>query len=778
MKKVVAVIVAMLVLHIVIQAQAPQGINYQAVARDASGSVLDGVSGTVRISILDSIGGNVLYQEEHSVTTNQFGLFNVVIGQGTALQNAFSTINWSLGKKYLEVEADFGNGYENMGTTQLVSVPYALYAETSGDGPPGKNSVIRVDTIAPGLACTYGGVRVLYGLDDNGNGLLDNPEVDGSRDICRLSPSLGGGGIDTVFIANDSLYVIDASGNVAASSISDSDWQVSLNSVYNLTQNVGIGTSMPAKKLHIETTTTTGVGDGILIDNIGQGNPGISFKTQGTPRFVLGIDQNDGNKFKIGTSTITTNTRFVIDVNGNIGIGTVSPLHKLDLMGGLSDTIVAAFGGSNPFATGVKIHTNTTTASSALLFTNMNPDTAVISLDPNKRFVIANLMPYGAIDMGADTLYINGEKTIGMRAEKMGISADTLLIFGRNSAYTQSWLQGAFHTDSLYLYDNGFWNSGWLLASDGSGKAVWTDPAMLGLGSLWFQSTNGTDIYFSPGNVGIGTSTPAAKLEIKKDYAGIADALYLSNSTNGNGAGTRIAFRSQFISTPWTQAEISAFSANSMAQGVLTFRVMNDRANNNIIEVMRLTGDGNVGMGTISPTATLHLNGSLRLENLSATPPNPGDVLTAINANGDAEWKPRQVAFEVYLSTLPAPIPSADSILIPFDATSFNDANAFNTVTSEFVAPVDGVYHFDFNAEVSISGTWPITGVTTIKLLKNGVKIKDNDYQAATSVVNLSINLQLAAGETVAFEIVNNTTGTINLSIIDTWFSGHLLYAY
>ena len=106
-------------------AQAPEGINYQAVARDASGNALGDTTLDVTINISDDASmAIVLYSEEHSVTTNQFGLFTIIIGDGTTQTGTFSGIDWSGGNMFLNVEI----GTLDMGTTQLMSVPYALFA--------------------------------------------------------------------------------------------------------------------------------------------------------------------------------------------------------------------------------------------------------------------------------------------------------------------------------------------------------------------------------------------------------------------------------------------------------------------------------------------------------------------------------------------------------------------------------------------------------------------------------------------------------------------------
>ena len=108
MKK--CLIVLLMIVANLAMTQVPQGINYQAVARDADGVILDGVSGDVVISILDTLNGNVIYSEKHQVTTNQFGLFTLVIGKGTPLTGNFSSIVWAVGSKFLKVEGDFGSG--------------------------------------------------------------------------------------------------------------------------------------------------------------------------------------------------------------------------------------------------------------------------------------------------------------------------------------------------------------------------------------------------------------------------------------------------------------------------------------------------------------------------------------------------------------------------------------------------------------------------------------------------------------------------------------------
>ncbi len=123
-------------------AQAPNAIPYQAVARDATGNLIPNQLISLRFTLHDSsANGNIVYQETHSATTNTLGLCNVNLGQGTPVQGIFSSINWKQNSKFLQVELDTagGSNYTNMGTTQMLSVPYAIYAEKAGTIPPGTN---------------------------------------------------------------------------------------------------------------------------------------------------------------------------------------------------------------------------------------------------------------------------------------------------------------------------------------------------------------------------------------------------------------------------------------------------------------------------------------------------------------------------------------------------------------------------------------------------------------------------------------------------------------
>lgn len=120
---------------LLLAAQAPNRFSYQTIIRDGAGIVQPNSAYTLGLELHQNTAtGPTVYEESHAVTTNAFGLVTVSVGGGTVISGSMATIDWSAGPYFIETKLD-GNG---LGTTQLLSVPYALYAEESGTpGPVG-----------------------------------------------------------------------------------------------------------------------------------------------------------------------------------------------------------------------------------------------------------------------------------------------------------------------------------------------------------------------------------------------------------------------------------------------------------------------------------------------------------------------------------------------------------------------------------------------------------------------------------------------------------------
>ena len=134
-----------------VSAQAPEGINYQAVVRDLAGVTITNSPIGLKLTLRQSSAtGTIVYDESFSPFSNDFGLVNVVFGEGTVISGTFSNVDWSAGPYYIEVSADVtgGSTYAVLGTQQLMSVPYALYAKSAENSFSGDyNDLINQPTV-------------------------------------------------------------------------------------------------------------------------------------------------------------------------------------------------------------------------------------------------------------------------------------------------------------------------------------------------------------------------------------------------------------------------------------------------------------------------------------------------------------------------------------------------------------------------------------------------------------------------------------------------------
>jgi hypothetical protein len=132
MKKLIFTILAIAIAAFTF-AQTPQAFKYQAVARNIGGEAIQDQNVRLRISIQQGASYANQYVETQLATTNSFGLFTIEIGNGTIMSGNFSAIDWSLGEYYIKIEMDEtgGTNYELMGTTPLLSVPFAMHAKTA-----------------------------------------------------------------------------------------------------------------------------------------------------------------------------------------------------------------------------------------------------------------------------------------------------------------------------------------------------------------------------------------------------------------------------------------------------------------------------------------------------------------------------------------------------------------------------------------------------------------------------------------------------------------------
>ena len=160
----------------------PQAFNYSAVARNAAGQPIASSTIGIQISILKtSTTGTSVYSENHFVNSDAYGLFNLIVGGGAIQSGSMSTIDWSSDNYYLKVgmDANGGTNFLTMGTTQLLSVPYALHAKTAETlvgGASTDNQQLSVSATGDTLYLQNGGHVIIPGISAaNNSGGGGNP---------------------------------------------------------------------------------------------------------------------------------------------------------------------------------------------------------------------------------------------------------------------------------------------------------------------------------------------------------------------------------------------------------------------------------------------------------------------------------------------------------------------------------------------------------------------------------------------------------------------------
>jgi hypothetical protein len=229
-------------------AQAPQGINYQAVIRNSNGTTVNNSIIGLRLNILQgSATGAVEYSETYNVTTSNIGLVNVVLGQGNVISGTFGSINWSSGPYFLEIAVDVNGGtnFTLMGTQQMMSVPYALYAENSGtpgpQGPAGANGINGQNGLS-----AYQSWLALGNTGTEANFIASLTGPQGAQGIQGSTGPQGPSGL----LINGS-----AAGNTPY--WNGSQWVINGTNFFNNGGSIGVGTTTPNPSAILEVNSTT-----------------------------------------------------------------------------------------------------------------------------------------------------------------------------------------------------------------------------------------------------------------------------------------------------------------------------------------------------------------------------------------------------------------------------------------------------------------------------------------------------------------------------------------
>ena len=303
-----------LALIVCVFAQTPEKMSYQAVVRNSSNQLVTSKAIGMKISILQgTANGTVVYTETQTPTTNANGLVSIEIGGNTN----FKTIDWAKGPYFLKTETDpaGGTNYTITGSSQLLSVPYALHAKTAESVTGTITETDPIFAASPAKGITLANISnwtTAYGWG-NHSGLY--------RPIGYV-PAW------TEVMGKPTFSTVATSGSyndlINKPSITNSQWTTSGSNITYNSGNVGIGTGAPVYKLEVA---------GRVRIKTGGGTAGIFMMNNANTleRGFVGMYNDDYIGFY---GTPGNNWGFLMNVNnGNIGIGTVAPIAKLDVKG-------------------------------------------------------------------------------------------------------------------------------------------------------------------------------------------------------------------------------------------------------------------------------------------------------------------------------------------------------------------------------------------------------------------------------------------------------------
>lgn len=389
MKKTITVFTLVLFSTVLVAAPppVPQKMSYQAVIRNSSNELITNHAVGMKVSILQtSATGTVVYSETHTPTSNANGLITIAIGTGAVISGSFSGIDWSAGPYFIKTETDpaGGTSYSITSTSELLSVPYALMAKNvqnkqwsesgssiyfnSGKVGIGKNpgtdsrqfqvlteanlaiagvnnsasyASIFAQNLGTGPAADFRNyIRIIDGTEGNGkiltsdaNGTASWKPISVTADAANFT---GDGSADWPLklhsMGASTGHVLKWTGTAWDNAADDNGpWSETIDYIYNLSgKKFGIGINKPSQKMTIADASTS------CYMNIQNSTTGYT----ATSGLLLGMEGNNGwvSNYESGNLYLGTSgaARMTIASDGDVGIGIMSPLQKLDVNGAVN----------------------------------------------------------------------------------------------------------------------------------------------------------------------------------------------------------------------------------------------------------------------------------------------------------------------------------------------------------------------------------------------------------------------------------------------------------
>ncbi|MCB0793943.1 MAG: hypothetical protein KDB88_04330 [Flavobacteriales bacterium] len=671
-------------------AQAPEAFNYQAVARDAGGDALANTTVGVQFQLHQSTaGGTVVYAETHSPTTNELGLFSVDVGNGTSTTGTFAAIDWSAGPYFLEVGLDpaGGNSYTSVGTQPLLSVPYALLAGEVTHVAPG--SLFGEDVPPTYFTCMneVGSISVNSAPNDvvvSGDHAYVLDPLSGNLQVIAISnpaaPSAVGSLTLTGFPfrmrqSGDLLYVLQASsGELSVVDISTPTTPVARGSV-----SLGAGPSdVAVEGTHAYVVSNTSdqldvidvsdpdapfaVGGGYAL-----GSSPVGIEVQGGLAYVIDLDADDLKVIDVSTPTSPS-------LLGSVGIGTYPA--AIALQGDHAYVV-------DLVSTDLKvIDVGLPSAPAVVGSVNVGPAPLAIEVVGDFAFVVDQFhQELKVFDVSQASAPSNEEVlSVGPVPQDVAIQGNYAYVIsdGDNALKV---IELTCQTGVGYTPLGGFST----LQEDDPQVGQFLVNAVprwngesLNLGSIYDTGIGTVTVPHTSAQVGIGTSTPSAKLDVRD-----ASASELRLSLSGSHWS-----KLRFSSSEGLRIEAKNEGVEFRPMLLIGSELKFYSGLGTTPERMRLTSNGLLGIGTNNPTAHLEVNGYTKL----------GSDAPAIKQ-------------KVVTGTYPA---QNSSVLIPHGLTS-------SKILSVHVI-VDGATAGSYTSLASVGGKYSITS-TSIRIQSDGTAL-------------------------------------------------------
>ncbi|MCD4680933.1 MAG: hypothetical protein K8S00_11155, partial [Bacteroidales bacterium] len=734
--------------------------------RDIDGNVISDQQISLKINLIQgSKTGQAVYSEIHDLKTNKFGLINLEMGMGKNKTGEISSINWGLSKYFVNIEIDIkgGNNYESIGVSQLLSVPYALYAETSGgttkaaDSWTDAGSVtyltntgydVGIGTSIPGKKLVIYDSDATIRIDDSdGGGFTNISDIYGGTnnflDIRKYTTS----GIATIKISpapldgtSGALWEVFRSTNTTGevsiriykgNGTGTENCRISGNrdSYFNINNSkVGIGTTIPTKKLFIYDSDATiriddsdGGGFTNISDIYGGANNFLDIRkyaTSGIATIKISpapLDGTSGALWEIFRSTNTTGEVSIRIYKGN-GTGTL----------------------------------NSRISGNADSYFNVNAG----------NVGIGTTSPAYKLDVAGDINYTGDLRVSGSKLISLGLPYVNNTFVGLTGNTTNAAIDNTFlgyvagksNTNGAYNTFLGSFsgtcntsgsNNTFIGHTAGATNQTGSSNVCLGFFAgpssgnidhkLYINHTSGTPLIYGDFNnveVGIATTNPGTNLTVFESNTHLNPAFLIEQASTGDAA-------MRFLLT-----------------GGQSFSVGIDNSDN---DNFRISSGTNLGSSSLYTEATTMMR--IHTENTK-------DGIIDLN---------HQSRGRVYLNNPPT-IPSGVWTLIPFDAITYDEHSEWIVLPGAawftFIATEDGYYQVNARTEFVWEDTYSnLKPWCSIAIYKNGsmyaqgnnldLQIYFSEEDANNNAPNVSDVVYLQAGDNLEIYVYQN----INFSL-------------